>query len=140
MIRRIFLALLLVSPIALLSDAKPTQPPKTPVQKAPVQKLPLMTNWGEINQDGAKFTITGHPRWEAEGEIKDGKAYIMWTRLCNSHLSPGVYQIIVVDGVVQMHGAWGYIEDVQIDRQQGTIIGDLDPDSIYQLPDPEPDI
>ncbi len=140
MFYRFILAAVLLAPIALLTDAKPTKPPTPPKTVAPAPKLPVETNWGTVTQNGYKFTISGDPDWSAEGEIKDGKAYVLWTDLRFDLPAPSIYQVVVVEGTVTMHGLWGYLDGVKVDRQQGTIIGDLSADSIYSTEQPGPDI
>jgi hypothetical protein len=87
----------------LTPDRKDPPPPKkTP---APPPFIGGACNWGTLLQDGRKVTITGHGHWEAVGKIRaDNRLEVLWTRLSDGALCPGLYRINA-DGSIK--GRWG---------------------------------
>lgn len=129
---RIF-ALLAILAAASFIAAKPAKP-QAPKPKAE-KKLPdLMklnpTNWGDIEQVGRNFKITGHPIWEAVGKIDEsGTVKILWTLLSTGEPCPGEYEVLP-NGTLQ--GRWNYAQNVYVEdgKLKGLDIGDR----IYQVP------
>lgn len=86
----------------LTPDRKEPAPPKKMPPPPPYVGGPC--NWGTILQDGRKIEIRGHSHWEAVGRIRlDGKLEVLWTRLHDGALCPGLYKLNA-DGSIK--GRW----------------------------------
>jgi len=144
MFRTFCIALLLITPIALL--AKPPGRDITPKADAPKKFVPPSldgySNWGYVYhaKGNVAFSLKGHPLWSAEGRFRDdGKVVIIWTNLANDDIAPGVYTLVIVDGLPELRGEWGYAGAVEID-EAGNITGEVRSDRVVRVPPPEPEI
>ena len=125
-------ALIASSPAAILQMTFAQQEAK------PVPKLVQgPTNWGELEQNGRNFKLTGHPVWEAVGVIRpDGKIFILWTLLADGEPCPGLYRAND-DGTLT--GEWAYGYEVMTDPKTGAMSGPFRADRIYAV-EVEPDL
>ncbi len=135
----LFIALLCLSPVV----AKPTKPMVAKAVEVPKAKtLPHLegpSNWGHVThiKGSRSFSLHGHPLWDGEGVIResDGKVVVIWTNLNSMEIGPGVYEIVIVEGVPEMHGEWGYTGNVQID-DKGNIGGATSRDRVFRVVPP----
>ena len=147
MLHRIIIALLLIAPIALISDAKPTKPGTAPAPKAPtktprqttIDRLKLLaadggaTNWGLLDLGNPSFELTGHPTWDAIATVRDdGKIAVTWTLKSDGEICPGLYSV-EPDG--SMTGCWGRGHEVRFE-DNGELTGNVRADRVYRLPPP----
>lgn len=134
---RWMLTLITILATGLLTiDAKPAPKivPKPPEAKTLPDYAAMVgvSNWGTATQEGRVIFLTGHPRWEATGEIRaDGSILLAWTLIETGQVCPGVYRLEGKDLV----GTWGYADAVTIEVD-GTLSGETRPDRIYRLPLP----
>lgn len=144
LLRRAVLALLLITPIALI--AKPTNPKAAPPAVAPksasdlsIERIRSMegpTNWGWLCADGRNFTLEGHIRWKATGYVRsDGVIVIMWVDITDDCLAPGTYRLHE-KGLV---GEWGHSHESRI-GDDGKLEGVRRGDAVFNVLPPEPDI
>lgn len=140
MFRTLYIALLLITPIALL--AKPPgrvqDKPEVAPKPAPVMKLVGNTNWGRYVEVGpGQFTLEDHPIWYAVGRVReDGKVFVLWTHRNTDDICPGVYEI-QPDG--SLAGVWGYSHLTKVEPS-GELTGTINVDRVFVLPPPEPEI
>ena len=134
-----FISIITILLAAMATNATPVPKDKSPTdpkEKPPPVMLPTgETNWGFLTQQDQFFSLEGHPRWSASGEIRkrrDGSIYvqILWVMKTDGELCPGIYRI-EADG---LHGIWGYEDLVTID-DDGNLTGDFYEDRTYRLKD-----
>ena len=142
---RIFLALLLIVPVAIAKPTRPVPPaakkeaPKVSPRQTSLDRLKILngklTNWGTMDLGNPSFELTGHIQWDAFATVReDGRIDVTWTLKSNGEVCPGLYTV-ESDGT--LHGIWGPAGDVQL--VDGELVGSVRQDRIYLLLPPEPD-
>lgn len=114
--------------------AVPDKAKKEP-KPAPVVDLSMASNWGKVSHDAGSgaITITGHPLWDAVGEVrKDGSVFLLWTLKSTGQPCPGVYK---VHSDKSLTGAWGFGGSVIVEPD-GSLSGETHDDQIYPAPVP----
>lgn len=142
MFHRMF-AVVAILAAASIVVAKPERKP--PVQQEEKKKqLPDLTklnptNWGDFEQVGKNFKLTGHPSWEAVGVIRDdGKGgwliTMLWTKLDDGAIGPGAY-IVAENG--ELVGAWCW--DYEAETKDGKLVLTR-PGRFYRVPPRGPEL
>jgi hypothetical protein len=133
-------ATLIATVLIIASPERPDIKPSPKAAPLPIPDLSGLTNWGLMEQSGRQLRLTGHPVWEAVGNIKaNGEVYLLWTLLSNGQPAPSLYK--VVEGIhgKELHGNWNYAENVTVDKD-GKIEGLNRPDVVRKIPPVMPEI